>query len=136
MLIQLVLIVGSSTGIYLAQINQNTTGQSKVFGSPTNIYYATETAFADNGATADAQNTKADAQTNASATAFARAKATEIAPLISANPDPYPPYNEKLVLLDPLNNNQSGYQWSENSTPYGSCQFTGETIHVNSCAKY
>src|SRR5207245_1082970 len=41
--------------------------------------------------------------------------------------DPYPPFNGKLALSDPLSNNGRGYGWEEaplNSSG-GSCQFSG-----------
>lgn len=68
-------------------------------------------------------------QAQASATALAHIKATELASLVASNPDPYPPYNQKLVLFDSLRNNQSGYQWQVISGS-SSCGFIVGGYHL------
>ena len=53
---------------------------------------------------------------------------------IATNANSYPPYSGKLVLDDPLSNNNRGYGWQETSAPSSNdgmaCQFIGGAYHV------
>jgi serine/threonine protein kinase len=86
-----------------------------------------DTATAKAHATAGAQTT---AKARATATAIAQKGATATA--IASGANPYPPYGGSLVLNDPLNDNNHGYQWQtfSDSTTGNSCQFTDGAYHV------
>ncbi len=74
------------------------------------------------------------------------ASAATVQALAPANPDPYPPYNGRLVLYDPLTDNKAGYGWREYSeiiSPgYASdgqknaCQFINGEYHDTSAENY
>jgi transcriptional regulator with XRE-family HTH domain len=53
---------------------------------------------------------------------------------IATNANPYPPYSDKLVLDDPLSNNNRGNGWQETSSHRFNdgmaCQFIGGAYHV------
>jgi hypothetical protein len=85
------------------------------------------TTFAAQG-TLQANHTTATAQAIITATAIAQANASTT--VVAQNPDPYPPYNWKLALLDPLKDNSKGYSWDVNPTQYGTCSFINGTFHV------
>ena len=61
-------------------------------------------------------------------TATANAAATVTA---VANQNPYPPNTGTLVLSDPMQDNNRGYQWDHNSDNTGGCTFTGGVYHIH-----
>lgn len=67
-------------------------------------------------------------RTNATATAVAQAAQT--ATVVAQNPDPYPPYNGKLVLNDPLSQPDNWVNNSNNSFG-GVAQFTQGAYHIS-----
>jgi hypothetical protein len=79
-------------------------------------------------ATAQAQAT---ATFTSSLTATAQASSNATATVIAANPDPYPPGNGQLALLDPMSDNSKGYDWDTGTFSNGSCTFSGGTYHVS-----
>jgi hypothetical protein len=83
--------------------------------------------FAAQGTT---QATHATATAQAIATANTIAQVNASATVVAQNPDPYPPYNWKLALLDPLIDNSKGYDWTQNNDNGSACMFTGGAFHV------
>lgn len=49
----------------------------------------------------------------------------------AANINTFPPAGASLVLNDPLNNNDHGYNWETNPDPDGVCHFTGGAYQVD-----
>ncbi len=58
------------------------------------------------------------------------ASATATAIVVTANPDPYPPYNGKLALYDPLSQPLDWYDNTDTSFG-GACKFTNGAYHVS-----
>lgn len=80
-------------------------------------------------ATVVQQATIAHDPANLTATAQTGATATTVA----ANPDPYPPQTEKLMLIDPLS---KAYLWQNYSNADLKCQFTGNTYHITETKQF
>lgn len=56
----------------------------------------------------------------------------------TANGNPYPPYSGTLVMNDPLQNNNAGYQWDINkdATVGNACQFTDGSYEITMPTHY
>lgn len=56
----------------------------------------------------------------------------------TANGNPYPPYSGALVMNDPLQNNNAGYQWDINkdATVGNACQFTNGSYEITMPTHY
>jgi serine/threonine protein kinase len=120
------LVVLASVGIFLFNGNRFNTNANN-----SNVVATTQardaTTFAAQG-TLQANHTTATAQAIITTTAIVQANAS--ATVVAQHPDPYPPYNWKLALLDPLKDNSKGYSWDVNPTQYGTCNFSTEGYRV------
>src|SRR5579883_3027432 len=120
------LVVLGSVGVLLFKSSgqTNNSNNSNVIGTTQARDAST---FAAQG-TAQANHATATAQTIITTTTIAEGNATTT--VVAANRDPYPPYNWKLALLDPLKDNSLGYNWTQNSDSGGSCMFSGGALLV------
>ncbi len=120
------LVVLCSVGVFLFNGNRQTNNNSNP-----NVVATTQsrdaTSFAAQG-TMQANHATATAQAISTATTTAQGNTT--ATVVAENPDPYPPYNWRLALLDPLKDNSRGYNWTQNNDSGGSCMFSGGALLV------
>jgi serine/threonine protein kinase len=120
------LVVLASVGVFLF----NRSGQS-TNSNNSNVIATTQARDASTfAAQGTVQANHATATTQAIITATASAQANASATVVAQNPDPYPPYNWKLALLDPLKDNSKGYNWTQNNDSGGSCMFSGGALYV------
>jgi hypothetical protein len=120
------LVVLASVGIFLFNGSRFNTNANN-FNVVATTQARDATTFAAQG-TLQANHTTATAQAIITATAIAQANASTT--VVAQNPDPYPPYNWKLALLDPLKDNSKGYSWDVKPAQYGTCSFINGAFHV------
>jgi hypothetical protein len=134
------LLFGSGGLYYYFGVAHAGGGGGHPTGTPSiNGQQQTATAYAYETATASA---KSYTPTATSTATMPTATSTTTTPTVTvtntANGNPYPPYSGTLVMNDPLQNNNAGYQWDINkdATVGNACQFTNGAYEITMPTHY